>query len=310
MTSVLDWYGCSTFRLRSAGITVFLDAYIDRVNGAAGPGLVADDVEDCDWIVIGHSHFDHLWGAERIMANTGAQLIGSYETVRLLEEVGVPLDRMICVGGGERIDLGNDVTVSVYPSLHSCLWTGTHDAGAGDVCIGELGVTWHERARRMRELGSRLARTLDDRAIEHLIGAASAHSDRGDGTALVYLFELPEGTLLFQDTSGHWAPIFDELDPDVAVLAAAGRANVDGEPVQGSLAAFIAEEARALGASRVILGHHDNWLPGFASAPDVEPIRRALRERAPGAVLLEPSYLEGTPVFEGLGHAPNDAPIG
>jgi L-ascorbate metabolism protein UlaG (beta-lactamase superfamily) len=300
MTSTLDWYGCSTFRLRSAGITVLLDAYIDRVSGAAGPGLTADDIDRCDWIVIGHSHFDHLWGADRIIANTGARLIGSYETVRLLEQVGVPVDRMICVGGGERIELGGGVTVSVYPSLHSCLWTGTHDAGAGDVCIGDVGVTWHERASRMQELGSRLEQTLDDGAIEHLILAASAHSDRGDGAVLVYLFELPDGTLLFQDTSGHWAPIFESLNPDVAILAAAGRANIDGEPVQGSLAAFVADEARALGAKRLILGHHDDWLPGFASAPDIEPIRRALRERAPDVTLLEPSYTDATSIFEGL----------
>ena len=90
------------------------------------------------------------------------------------------------------------------------------------------------------------------------------------------------------------------LRPDVAILAAAGRANVDGEPVQGSLAGFVADEARALAPRRLILGHHDDWLPGFASAPDVEPIRRALAERAPGVELLEPSYLEATPIFAGL----------
>ena len=92
----------------TAGLTVFLDAYIDRAPNAAGTGLTADDIDECDWIVIGHSHFDHLWGAERIVARTGATLIGSYETVRVLEQAGVPLDRMICVGGGERIDLGHE----------------------------------------------------------------------------------------------------------------------------------------------------------------------------------------------------------
>jgi len=301
MTSTLDWYGCSTFRLRSAGLTVFLDAYIDRVAGAAGPGLSADDIDACDWILIGHSHFDHLWGADRIMAATGARLVGSYETVRLLEQAGVPVDRMICVGGGERIELGDGVVVSVYPSQHSCLWTGTHDVGAGDICIGDLGVTWHERAARMQELGSRLASTLDGPAIAHVIDAAPGHSDRGDGGALLFLIETPEGSLLFQDTSGHWTGVLGSLAPDVAILAAAGRASVDGEPVQGSLAGFVADEARVLGARRVVLGHHDDWLPGISSAPDIGPIRRALAERAPGVELLEPSYLEATPIFVGPG---------
>ena len=39
--------------------------------------------------MIGHSHFDHLFGAETIMANTTAKLIGSYETIRVLEAAGV-----------------------------------------------------------------------------------------------------------------------------------------------------------------------------------------------------------------------------
>ncbi len=300
MTTTLDWYGCSTFRLRTAGITVFLDAYIDRVPGADGTGLTADDVDVCDWIVVGHSHFDHLWGAERIMANTGARLIGSYESIRLLEQAGVPLERMICVSGGERIELAPGVVVSAFPSLHSSLWTGSHGAGSGDVCIGDLGVTWQERESRMKALGAGLADSLEPSAIEHLINAAPGHSDRGDGGALLFVFETPEGSLLFQDTSGHWGPVLRTLAPDVAILAAAGRGTVDGEPVQGSLAQFVAGEALDLGAARVLLGHHDNWLPGFAAAIDVGPVRSALNERAPGSELLEVGYLEGTPIFDGL----------
>jgi L-ascorbate metabolism protein UlaG (beta-lactamase superfamily) len=298
MTTTLDWFGCATFRLRTAGLTVFLDAYIDRAPNAAGTGLTADDVEECDWIVVGHSHFDHLWGAERIVARTGATVIGSYETVRVLEHAGVPLDRMICVGGGERIDLGHDVSVSVFPSLHSCLWAGPQAGGAGDVCIGDLGLTWQERTDRMKQLASGLATTLDPVAIEHLMSGAAGHSDRGDGGALLYLFDTPEGSVLFQDTSGHWEPILSSLRPDVAILAAAGRGNVDGEPVQGSLASFVATEAQALGAPRVVLAHHDDWLPGFSSALDPAPIRAAFAEHAPGVELLEPGYLAASPIFE------------
>jgi len=43
-TTTLDWYGCATFRLRTAGLTVFLDAYIDRAPIAAGAGRSAADV--------------------------------------------------------------------------------------------------------------------------------------------------------------------------------------------------------------------------------------------------------------------------
>jgi L-ascorbate metabolism protein UlaG (beta-lactamase superfamily) len=297
--TTLDWYGCATFRLRTAGLTVFLDAYIDRAPTAAGTGLTAADVDACDWIVIGHSHFDHVWGAERIAVRTGAKVIASYETVRILERAGVPVEQMLCVGGGERVDLGHGVFVSVYPSLHSCVWSQTQMTQSGEACIGDLGVTYQERERRMRDLGKYFATALDPEAMQHLLAGAGGHSDRGDGGALLFLFETPDGTLLYQDTSGHWSGVLAGLRPDVAILAAAGRANVDGEPLQGSLAEFVAAQAATLDAGRVVLGHHDDWLPGFSVPTEMEPIRAAFAEHAPGSELLEPGYLEGTPIFEG-----------
>ena len=68
MTARLDWYGCATFRLTVGSLMLFLDTYIDRIPGAAGTGLRADDIDRADWIVVGHSHFDHLWGAERTVS--------------------------------------------------------------------------------------------------------------------------------------------------------------------------------------------------------------------------------------------------
>jgi len=300
MATTLDWYGCATFRLRSHGLTVFLDTYIDRAPIASGTGLTADDVDECDWIVIGHSHFDHLYGAERIVARTGARLIGSYETVRIMEKAGVPVDSMICVAGGERIDLGHGVIVSVYPSQHSCVWSQTQMTQSGEVCLGDLGVTWQEQQQRMAQLTSYMSTELDPVAIEHLMGSLSCHSDRGDGGALVFLFETPDGTLLFQDTSGHWRGTLASLSPDVAILAAAGRANIDGEPIQGSLADFVADQARVLDARRVVLGHHDNWLPGFSVDTDMAPIRASFADRAPGCELIEPGYLAATAIFDDL----------
>ena len=223
--SVLDWYGCATFRLQTAGLRIFLDAYIDRAEGAQGTGLRADDIEEADWIVIGHSHFDHLYGAERIAQNTGARIIGSYESIRVMEQAGVPLEQMICVAGGETIDLGNGVRVSVYPSQHSCVWSHGQMANAGEVCIGDLGVTWQEQKARFEELVKYLATEIPPPSIEHLV--TSQQGDRGDGGALIYLFETAEGRILYQDTSGHWSGILDILEPDVAILAAAGRGELD-----------------------------------------------------------------------------------
>jgi L-ascorbate metabolism protein UlaG (beta-lactamase superfamily) len=76
--ATLDWLGCATFRLTVADLVVFLDAYIDRVPSAPPVGVTTGDVERADWIVVGHSHFDHLWGAETIARNTGARILASW----------------------------------------------------------------------------------------------------------------------------------------------------------------------------------------------------------------------------------------
>lgn len=289
MAVEVEWFGCATFRMRTGGMTVMLDAYIDRAANAAGPGLTADSIHECDWIVIGHSHFDHLYGAERIMANTAATLIGSYETIRVLAEAGVPEDRMICVAGGETVRLSDDITVSVYPSQHSCVWSHHKMAEPTEVCLGDLGVTWQEQKVRMQELQAYMGSALAPEAVQHLAASSVGHSPRGDGGALLFVFDTPDGRLLYQDTSGHWSGVLSGLHPDAAILAAAGRGNVDGEPVQGSLVQFLVEEVGVLRPQRVMLCHHDDWLPGFSVPTDMVPIRAAFAPLP--TELVEADYL-------------------
>jgi L-ascorbate metabolism protein UlaG (beta-lactamase superfamily) len=303
MSATLDWFGCATFRLTlpnpGRDLVVWLDAYVDRVPGAAGPSpaLSADDIDRADWIVIGHSHFDHLWGAERIARRTGATIIGSHESVRVMEAAGVPLDQLMPVAGGERIRLSDDTTVNVFPSLHSCVWSHLGMIPADEVCLGDIGVTHQERLARFAGLGKFIS-SLGEETRAHL--RESDQRPRGDGGALVYLFETPRGSLLYQDTSGHWSGILHDLRADVAILAAAGRGNVDGEPIQGSLSHFVARQAWLVRPRRVILSHHDDWLPGFSVATDVKPIREELGRWLPQAELAELGYLDGYEVFSGL----------
>jgi L-ascorbate metabolism protein UlaG (beta-lactamase superfamily) len=294
MTTTLDWYGCSTFRLSIDGLIVFLDAYIDRVPGAPGSGLRADDIDRADWVLVGHSHFDHLWGAERIARRTGATVVGSYESIRLMASEGVPESQLLPVAGGERLVLNDTVSVSVYPSLHSCVWTKPPMPHSDEVCLGDLGIDHQQRMVRMGELRAGFA-SLDPEVGRHL--EISNQHPRGDGGALVYMVETPEGSLLYQDTSGHWSGLLHNLRPDLAILAAAGRGNVDGEPIQGSMAQFVARQAWLLRAPRVILAHHDDWFPGFSIKTDTKPIAEELARWLPQSDLVELGYVDGFPVF-------------
>jgi hypothetical protein len=149
-------------------------------------------------------------------------------------------------------------------------------------------------AKLMEYLGAELAPA----AIEHMMLSMVGHSDRGDGGALVFLLDVLDGRLLFQDTSGHWSGVLRNLRPDVAILAAAGRGNIDGEPIQGSLAQFVGRQADMLRPRKVVLSHHDDWLPGFSVPTDVAPIRDELARVVPTTELLEIGYLAGTPIFQ------------
>ena len=110
MTVTLDWLGCATFRLTVDDLVIYLDAYMDRVPSAPPVGLATSEVDRADYILIGHSHFDHLAGAEIIAANTGAKIIGSNETARVMLNEGVPQEQL-CSYGAPR-----EGSISAYPT--------------------------------------------------------------------------------------------------------------------------------------------------------------------------------------------------
>jgi L-ascorbate metabolism protein UlaG (beta-lactamase superfamily) len=296
MGVILDWLGVSTFRLVVGELTIFLDAYIDRVPAAPPVGMSVADVKEADWVLVGHSHFDHLWGAERIARQTGATVVGSHETVRLLHDVdGIPEEQLMAVAGGEPIELAPDVRVRVFPSLHSCIWA-TMGGTADEPCLGDLGVKHQERALRV----ARGMEMLHSDALGADVAVHMHESDRhprGEGGSFAYLIETPAGSIFWKDSSGHWSGILRHLRPDVALLAAVGRGNADGEPVQGTLAGFIADEVELLEPQSVVLCHHDDWMPPLTKPIDVAPIRRELERRTPAARLVEMGYLEGRAVL-------------
>ena len=109
-------------------------------------------------------------GADRAL--TGATVIGSYETIRLMAEHGVPESQLQPVSGGERIRLSDNVVVSVYPSLHSCVWTGPFQQPDVE-CLGDVGLTLDQQKSRFRGKPS----THRD-AFSRSVGARSAGPPR------------------------------------------------------------------------------------------------------------------------------------
>ncbi|WP_158880304.1 MBL fold metallo-hydrolase [Amycolatopsis anabasis] len=291
----LEWLGCTTYRIRIGGLTLLLDTFVDRPASAPQVGVSAADLS-ADFAFISHAHIDHILGADVVAKNGGATIVGSYESIRLMREAGVPEAQVLPVSGGETVDCGHDVRVRVYPSLHSCLFTPRRwDSGAE--CLGDLGVSHQERLARV--LNSELFGSPDTppEILVYYRGLTSPYSSF-DGGQLMYLVETPRGSILWSASAGCWSPILRGLRPDVAVLAAAGRPNLDGEPFQGTLAEFLVREIEMLRPGRTIFCHHDAFLAPMTPATDTTAAAEAVRNRCPYTELVDLTYLNPVPILD------------
>ncbi len=282
----LEWFGTSTFRLTAGEIVLFFDGYLDRVPGLPPVGLTTSQVEAADFVFVSHAHFDHLAGVDAIARRTGATVVGNPESIRVMRAVGIPDEQLLTVSGGETVDCGEEISVRVLPALHSCVFAeSSEDAGVG--CFGDLGLSAQQRVSRRAD-GIKLFTSQPD-PVGAALREMLTRSSWQDGGQLGYLASTPAGSVLVSGSAGYWSGIYAELRPDVAVLAAGGRPNLDGEPFQGSIAQFIVDEVRALQPRAVTFCHHDALIPGLDDI-DMTPVVAALREHCPDVVPFEMSY--------------------
>ncbi|HZL55312.1 MAG TPA: MBL fold metallo-hydrolase [Solirubrobacteraceae bacterium] len=279
----VEWLGCATFRVRIGEVTLFFDTFMDRIAGADPVAARSSEVRDADFVFVSHSHLDHILGADTIALNTGAPVIGSYETMRVMTGCGVPEDQRWAVSGGETVDCGAGATVRVLPSLHACLWAARED-DAGAPCLGDHGVHYQERRERTAQAVEALHTMTPE--VEAYLAAEDGRASHADGGQLAYELSTPEGSILFSSSAGCWSGLFGGLRPDLAILAVAGRPNLDGEPFQGSQAQFIATEVELLEPKAVAFCHHDAWMPPIP-AVDIAPVAAELRVRAPHVKIAE-----------------------
>jgi L-ascorbate metabolism protein UlaG (beta-lactamase superfamily) len=77
-------------------------------------------ISDADFILIHHSHYDHLGDVPYIAKKTGAKVIGTETTIMILRAYGIPKDQLYAVGGGEDYQF-EKFSVRVVPAIHSAL---------------------------------------------------------------------------------------------------------------------------------------------------------------------------------------------
>ncbi len=125
----LTFLGVTQWLLQYGETTVLLDAYFsrpaDRVEGSTQEGLDllqrvldAAGVETVDFILVGHSHFDHAIDCGSAAMLTGAQVIGSKTTCLIAQSAGLPEDRCTVVGTGDELQLG-EATMRAVRTIHT-----------------------------------------------------------------------------------------------------------------------------------------------------------------------------------------------
>lgn len=290
----LTWFGCTTFKLDVGGTTLWFDTYMDRPPGLPSVGMSAHDVRDADFVFVSHAHFDHLLGADVIAKNTGALVTGSYETAHVLTDNGVPDSQILRVSGGEPVDCGNGVTVRVLPSLHSCLFGSGSSPDSAHECLGDLHISAQDRKKQTGAIFE-LIQSLP--GLGDWFAQTASRCSPHDGGQLSYFVTTPEGSIFVSASAGYWTELIRDLRPDVAILALAGRPNVDGEPFQGSLAQYLVGQAELVKPGKVVLCHHDELLPGVLPAIDTGAALRALEDKASYARHVELTYGEGVPIL-------------
>ncbi|KAJ0273634.1 hypothetical protein Brms1b_012078 [Colletotrichum noveboracense] len=242
MAETIEWFGATTFRLKANGLVIFLDTWLEKPS-ALPKYLDIDDVTEADYIFISHAHFDHLPGADRIAKKTGAIVIANGEAINLLRSAGVDESQLFPVAGGERIPMFTKADRDA--AMAECSGEATPYVCTLDVTMG-----MKYALMRLKEI------IPPDQMDEGTRSMADYMEDRDrhvfsnyDGGQLAYNFLIGPGkTLFWNGHLGGYEGILKAIEPapDVAILAIAGRANLNGRPYNGSAASFAVDEIRWL----------------------------------------------------------------
>lgn len=136
----LTYLGAAGWIIDDGQVVVLVDPWITRVAYGGGakhpddprPSYAATDVAPvdtalvdslitrADFILVHHTHFDHMGDVPYIALKTGAKVIGTETAMQILRAYGVPEAQLYPVRGGEDYQFDR-FSVRVVPSIHSAL---------------------------------------------------------------------------------------------------------------------------------------------------------------------------------------------
>jgi L-ascorbate metabolism protein UlaG (beta-lactamase superfamily) len=133
----LTYLGNAGWQIEDGHTVIIVDPYVSQFHDKRmGNPKTSDDVDEvlvpdetqiaahiprADFVVITHSHSDHMLDAPSVAKDTGAVIIGSEGSANIARAEGVSEKQLIIVKGGDDLDFGR-FSLRVIPSLHSQLF--------------------------------------------------------------------------------------------------------------------------------------------------------------------------------------------
>src|SRR5271169_5962999 len=143
---ILKYLGTAGWEITDGTTVILIDPYLSRINGPPPPGggsghsIAADTrraygwddvvppdvtaidsrIQRADFVLVTHTHYDHVLDVPHIALKTHAAVIGTESTENVLRAYKVPEEQLITVRGGEDYEFGA-FSLKAIPSLHSPL---------------------------------------------------------------------------------------------------------------------------------------------------------------------------------------------
>lgn len=212
----LTYLGAAGWEITDGTTVILLDPYLSRIplvaNGSSlGRAESADrrpvdtntivvsdtaaadaHVRRADFILLHHSHVDHILDVPYIARKTGATVIGHESATNVMRGAGLPGSRLITVRGGEDYVFG-DLSIKVIPSVHSPLFQKHY---------------------------------YDGRTIPPTVKPPYKISDFAEGGSLAFLIRLGGHQILTFGSMNYIEREIDGLRPDI-VLVGAGASRLE-----------------------------------------------------------------------------------